>query len=351
MTPGVQKSAFGTLPDGTAVDLYTLTNANGMVVKIMTYGATVTELWVPDRGGRLADVTLGFDDLQGYLGPNPYFGATIGRVANRIARGRFTLGGRHYTLATNNGPNSLHGGNRGFDKVVWHGQPQESSTTPAVKFTYTSPDGEEGYPGNLNVAVVFTLTDQNELGIEYTAQTDQPTPVNLTNHTYFNLCGAEKGDILGHELMLAADRYTPVDETLIPTGEIRSVHGGPMDFTRPATIGSRIAQLAGDPGGYDHNYVLNSGGGSLALAARVYEPVSGRMMEMYTTEPGVQFYSGNFLDGTIRGKRGVVYGKHHGFCLEAQHFPDSVNRPDFPSVILEPGQTYSQTTIYRFSTR
>jgi aldose 1-epimerase len=342
---------FGKTPDGTPVDLYVLTNAKGMTTKVTNYGAILTELDVPDRDGKFADVVLGFDDLKGYLGTHPYFGATVGRVANRIAKGKFTLKGKTYHLAVNNGPNALHGGKKGFDKVVWKAEPLRAADGAAVKFTYRSPDGEEGYPGNLTASVTYTLTDDNELKIDYRAMTDQATPVNLTNHSYFTLAGPASGDVLGHEVMLAADRYTPVDDTLIPTGEIKSVKGTPLDFTQSTRIGARIAQVKGDPGGYDHNFVLKKEGKELALAARVYEPRTGRVLEMFTTEPGVQFYTGNFLDGSIRGKGGVVYKKHQGFCLEAQHFPDSVNHASFPSVILEPGKTYTQTTVYKFSAK
>jgi aldose 1-epimerase len=348
---GIQKHEFGQIPDGTPVDLFVLTNAAGVKVKIMTYGGIVTELHVPDRDGKLVDVVLGYDDLKGYLEKNPYFGAIVGRVANRIAHGKFTLDGKEYTLAINNGPNALHGGRKGFDKKVWKAEPLSATNGPALRLTYTSPDGEEGYPGTLTTTVTYTLTDKNELRIDYTATTDQPTPVNLTNHSYFNLAGPASGDILGHELMLNAAEYTPVDDKLIPTGEIKPVSGTPLDFTVATAIGARIDLLKGEPGGYDHNFVLRGEGKSLALAARVHEPKTGRVMEMETTEPGVQFYSGNFLDGTITGKGGVVYRKHQGFCLEAQHFPDSVNHPNFPSIILRPGKTYTQTTVYRFSAK
>jgi aldose 1-epimerase len=348
---GVQKMTFGKTEDGTSIDLYTLTNKKGMTAKVMTYGAILTELDVPDKSGKTADVVLGFADLKGYLGGHPYFGSNVGRVANRIAKGKFTLDGKEYHLAINNKPNALHGGLKGFDKVVWKAEPLKSPDEAAVKFIYVSKDGEEGYPGNLTVTVTYTLTNDNQLKIDYTATTDKPTPVNLTNHSYFNLAGAQAGDILGHELMLVADQYTPVDETLIPTGEIKPVKGTPLDFTTPALIGARIEKLKGDPGGYDHNFVLNGEGKKLALAARVREPKSGRMMETWTTEPGVQFYSGNFLDGKKTGKGGVVYKKHWGFCLEAQHFPDSVNHPNFPSMILKPDETYKQTTIYKFSAK
>lgn len=347
----VIKQAFGKTPDGAAVELYTLTNTNGMTAKVMTYGAILTELDVPDRDGKLGDVVLGFDNLKDYLAGHPYFGATVGRVANRIAKGRFKLDGKEYKLATNNGPNALHGGVKGFDKVVWRGEPDSLPDGVAVKLTYLSRDGEEGYPGTLTATVVYTLRNDNSLLIEYEAKTDKATPVNLTNHTYFNLAGAKSGDILGHNVTLFADKYTPTDDTLIPTGEIKPVKDTPLDFTKPTRIGARIEQLKGDPGGYDHNFVLNKDGKELALAARVHEAKTGRTMEMLTTEPGVQFYTGNFLDGKQTGRGGVVYKKHGGFCLEAQHFPDSVNHADFPSMILQPGQTYRQTTIYKFSAK
>jgi aldose 1-epimerase len=341
---------FGKTPEGTPVELYVLKNGK-LTVKVMTYGAIVTEIDAPDRNGKLGDVVLGFDSLEGYLGTHPYFGATVGRVANRITKASFTLGGQEYTLAANDGPHSLHGGKKGFDKVVWKAEPTSQSNGPSVKLTYRSPDGEEGYPGNLSVSVTFTVTGSDELRIDYTATTDKPTPINLSNHSYFNLAGRTNESILGHQLMLATDHYTPVDETLIPTGEIAPVSGTPLDFTQPTDIGKRLGELKGEPKGYDHNFVLNSGGKALALAARVYEPKTGRLMEMYTTEPGVQFYSGNFLDGSNKGKDGIVYRKHHGFCLEAQHYPDSIHHPNFPSTILEPGKTYTQTTIYKFSAR
>ena len=347
----IEKKPFGKTPEGKDVDLYVLTNAKGMVAKVMTYGAILTELDVPDRDGKVGDVVLGFDDLKGYLGGHPFFGATVGRVANRIAKGKFTLDGKEYTLATNNGPNALHGGLKGFDKKLWQAEQVPAENGVAVKFTYRSPDGEEGYPGTLTASVTYTLTNDNELRLDYTATTDKATPVNLSNHSYFNLAGQGSGDVLGHELTLEAEKYTPVDETLIPTGKIESVQGKPLDFTTPHKIGERIKEMRGNPGGYDHNFVLNGGGKKLAPAARVVEPKSGRVMEMLTTEPGVQFYTGNFLDGSNKGKGGAVYNKHAGFCLEAQHFPDSVNHANFPPVILRPGQTYKQTTVYKFSTK
>jgi aldose 1-epimerase len=346
-TARVTTSAFGTTADGQAVQLFTLTNKNGVVAKITNYGALLTELHVPDKAGKLGDVVLGFDHLKGYLAGHPYFGATVGRVANRVGGAQFTLDGKTYKLAANNGPNALHGGVVGFDKVVWHAEPLVELT--AVKFTHRSPDGHEGYPGNLTTTVTYSLADTNELRIEYVATTDKLTPVNLTHHSYFNLAGS--GDILDHELMIAADQYTPVNDTLIPTGKLAPVADTPLDFTKPTKIGARIAELKGEPGGYDHNYVLRGGGKKLTLAAEVYEPKSGRVLKILTTEPGLQFYTGNFLDGKLTGKGGTVYKKHTGFCLEAQRFPDAVNQPSFGSVLLKPGATYSQTTIHQFSTK
>jgi aldose 1-epimerase len=344
MNSPVTLSSFGKLTDGRSVDCFTLTNANGLVAKIINYGTIITELHVPDRKGQLADIVLGFDQFEPYLKGHPYFGCTVGRVANRIAKGRFTLNGQTYTLAVNNGPNHLHGGLKGFDKVLWQAAPQAKA---AVQFSYSSPDGEEGYPGRLQVTVLMTLTDANELRLDYSAVTDKPTPVNLSNHSYFNLAGS--GDVLGHEIMIAADNFTPPDPTLIPTGEIKPVQGTPLDFRKPAALGARISQIGGDPPGFDHNYVINGGGKTLAQAARVSEPKSGRVMEVRTTEPGVQLYTGNYLDGSLVGKRGAVYRRHSGLCLETQHFPDSVNQPKFPSVILQPGQVYRQTTVHQFS--
>ncbi len=349
MQATIEKAPFGQLPDGTPVELYTLKNAQGVTMKVMTYGALITELHTPDRNGQFGDIVLGFDNLDAYLKGHPYFGAVVGRYANRIAKGRFTLEGRPYTLATNNYPNALHGGIKGFDKVVWAAEPVTVPNGVAVRFSYTSPDGEEGYPGNLTVKVTYTLTDNNELVMDYEARTDKATVVNLTNHSYFNLAG--EGDILGHELMLNAANYTPVDDTLIPTGVIAPVKGTVMDFSVAKPIGKDLKQLTNDPQGYDHNYVLNRAGKGLALCARVYEPKTGRAMEILTTQPGVQFYSGNFLDGTLTGKQGNTYQKHDGFCLETQHYPDSPNQHSFPSVVLRPNQTYQHSTVHKFSAR
>ncbi|HEY8668204.1 MAG TPA: aldose epimerase family protein [Tepidisphaeraceae bacterium] len=337
----VTQSSFGSTKDGAAVALFTLTSPAGLTAKITNYGGILTELHAPDKAGNLADIVLGFDKLEQYLARHPFFGATVGRFANRIARGKFTLDGKEYTLPINNGPNSLHGGNRGFDKVVW----QAETLANGVKFNYLSRDGEEGFPGNLSATVIFTL-EENDLTIDYTATADKPTPVNLTNHSYFNLAGAGNGQILGHEMMINADTFTPVDDTQIPTGKIEAVRDTPMDFTTPHRIGARIGQVKG---GYDHNYVLNGAAGKLALAAAARDPSSGRVFVTYTTQPGVQFYTANFLDGSIAGIGGV-YGKHAGFCPETQHFPDSVNHANFPSTILRPGQVYHQTTVYRFTT-
>jgi len=345
---GVERTKFGILTDGTVVDMLTLKNSTGAVAKIITYGATLTELWVPDRAGKTADVVLGFDQLEGYVGTHAWIGATVGRVANRIAKGKFTLDGKQYSLEINNPPNSLHSGEKSLHRVVWKAEPVPTPHAASVRFSYLSPDGDEGFPGNLSIAVTYTLTDANELKLEYTAKTDKATPVNLTNHSYFNLGGAP--DVLADILYLNAATYTPFDATSIPTGEILPVKGTPLDFTNPTAIGAHIAEMKGDPGGYDNNFVLGDPG-KLKLAARVFDPGSGRQMEVWTTEPGIQFYTSNFLDGSIVGKRGVHYGKHSAFCLETQHYPDSVNHPDFPSVILEPSSTYRQETIYKFSTK
>jgi aldose 1-epimerase len=348
----VEKLPFGTA-DGKPVDLYVLTDEHGMVAKVMTYGATLTELDVPDRNGKRDDVVLGFDSLDGYLGKEPYFGAVVGRVGNRIAKGRFTLDGKTYQLATNNGANHLHGGVKGFDKVVWDAAIVQGPGGSWVRFTYQSRDGEEGYPGNCVVTVRYGIRN-SALWLRYKVTTDKDTPVNVTNHSYFNLGGAENGDILGHVLTLYADRYTPVDSGLIPTGELRAVAGTPMDFRQPTRIGEHLREVGGDPAGFDHNYVLSPGDGPIPGAvhvATVYEPKSGRLMDAWSTEPGVQFYSGNFLDGTITGKKGVVYRQYWGLALETQHFPDSVNHPNFPTYVLRAGETYRSSTVYQFSTR
>lgn len=345
-TMEIKKEEFGQTPAGRKVERYTLNNARGMIVKIITFGGIVTELWVPDRLGQSADVVLGFAELKDYLAGHPYFGALIGRYGNRIAKGKFVLNKKTYTLAGNNNGNHLHGGNIGFDKVIWEAAEVRTAEGIGVKLRYLSQDGEEGYPGDLQVSVIYLLTKANELKIDYRATTDKPTPVNLTHHSYFNLAGAGKGDILGHEAMIAANAYTVVDAFLIPTGEIKKVAGTPFDFRKPKKITAEIAQV---DGGYDHNFVLKRHRSGLTLAADFYEPLSGREMQVFTTEPGVQFYTGNFLDGTIKGKGGLVYLKHGGFCLEAQHFPDSPNHRAFPDTILKPGQIYRQQTVYRFS--
>ncbi len=343
----VTKSPFGKLPDGRQVDLYTCTNAQGMVVQVMNFGTIVVQVRTPDKAGRLANINLGFDKLDGYLGGHPYFGSTVGRYANRIAKGHFTLDGKRYDLATNNGPNHLHGGKIGFNRVPWDAKPVQTDQSVGVQFTYTSKDGEEGYPGTLKAVVTYSLTNQNEMRIDYVATTNKPTPVNLTNHCYWNLGGAGSGTILNHVLTLAADQYLPVDSTLIPTGELAPVRNTPFDFTTPHTIGSRIDKVVGDPPGYDHCFVLRGQDGTLALAAKVEDPKSGRIMKVYTTQPGIQFYTGNFLSG---GPSDAGNKQHEAFCLETQHFPDSPNQPRFPSVILRPGQTYRQTTVMQFST-
>jgi len=349
---GIEKSSFGALPDGRAVELYTLRNAQGMEIKITNYGGTIVTWTAPDRSGQYADVVLGCDSLSGYLKGVPYFGALIGRYGNRIAKGKFSLDGAAYTLATNNIGNSLHGGMQGFDKVLWTATPV-TGDEPALKLTYLSKDGEEGYPGNLNVEVTYTLQKDNALQIDYQATTDKKTVVNLTNHTYFNLANAGKSDILSHALQLNAPAYLPVDSTLIPTGEQRPAAGTVFDFTKPMAIGARV----NDPkdqqikfgGGYDHCWVLADTSNSLKVAAMVTEPTTGRVLEVQTTEPAIQFYCGNFLDGTVRGKSGVAYPHRSGFCLETQHFPDSPNHPAFPTTVLKPGETYKSTTVYRFS--
>lgn len=350
----IKKQAFGTTKDGKAADLYTLTNANGVSADITNYGGIVVRLLVPDRDGKLADVVLGYDKLTDYIKATPYFGALVGRYGNRIAKGRFTLDGVEYKLATNNMGNALHGGLKGFDKVVWNAEPFQTADAVGLKLTYLSKDGEEGYPGNLNCTVRYSLTNDNELKIEYEATTDKATPVNLTNHSYWSLAGQGSRNILDHELMLNADRFVPVDSTLIPRGKLEPVKGTPMDFTSPTAIGARVNQdfeqlKLGK--GYDHCWVLNKNDADMSLAAKVYEPTTGRVMEVLTTEPAVQFYCGNFLDGSNVGKGGKVYKHRYGFCLETEHYPDSPNKPQFPSTILKPGETYKTTTIYKFTAR
>jgi aldose 1-epimerase len=337
------------MPDGTGVDVYTLRDASGLEVRAITYGGIITSLKTPDRTGAFGDIVLGFNSLDGYLKRHPYFGAIVGRYGNRIGGARFSLDDANYTLAANNGPHHLHGGVRGFDAYVWTAQPV--SWRNAIVFSRTSPDGEEGYPGALSVQVTYELTDRNELVVEYLATTDKATPVNLTQHSYFNLAGEGSGDVLGHVLAVDADQYTPIDATLIPTGEIAPVEGTPLDFRTPTAIGARInadnEQLRRSRG-YDHNFVLRRQGGGLAHAARVLEPGTGRTLDISTTEPGIQFYSGNFLDGSITGKAGHTYAHRTGFCLETQHFPDSPNHASFPSTILRPGARYQSTTVFRF---
>jgi aldose 1-epimerase len=347
----ISRAPFGNMPDGSAVEVFTLTNAHGVEVRAINYGGIIVSLRVPDRNGRLDDVVLGYDSLEGYLRTTPYFGAIIGRYGNRIAGGRFVLDGVTYRLAANNGPNSLHGGIKGFDKVIWEANPFRGDSGVGVTFSYSSADGEEGYPGRLRVQVKYTLTGRDELIVDYDATTEKATPVNLTQHSYFNLAGDGRRDILDHELWINADGFTPVDSTLIPTGEIRPVTGTPFDFRTPTAIGARIAQ--DDPqlkagGGYDHNFVLRREGAGLGHAARVVEPTTGRTLDIYTTEPGLQFYSGNFLDGSITGKAGHVYQHRFGFCLETQHYPDSPNRQQFPSTILRPGDEYRSRTVFAF---
>jgi aldose 1-epimerase len=360
-TSTVERESFGALPDGRAVDQYVLTNKNGMAVKAITYGGIITSIRVPDTSGTFENVVLGFDELARYLSDeyreaSPYFGAIIGRYANRIEDGRFTLDGQAYKLATNNGPNHLHGGDEGFNRRLWKAEPFENDSARGVVFTYTSPDGEEGYPGRLDTEVTYTLTDDNELVFGYRATTTEATPVNLTQHSYFNLSGQSEGTILDHRLMINADAFTFVNENLVPTGELQPVKGTPFDFTMATPIGARINQVNQQlqyAGGYDHNFVLNredAGAGSLVRAARVYDPESGRHLTVRTTEPGLQFYSGNFLDGRLEGPNGP-YEHRSGLALETQHFPNSPNEENFPSTILRPGETYRSRTVYEFSTR
>jgi aldose 1-epimerase len=348
-TAGITKKAYGKMPDGTQVDEYTLTNDSGAFLKVITLGGILTELHVPDREGKLGDVCLGCSNLEEYLEGHPYFGSIVGRVGNRIAKGKFTLDGKEYTLATNNGPNHLHGGKVGFDKVVW----RAAIAGKHLVLAYKSKDGEEGYPGNLEVTVVYSWEEESKLNnswrIEYKAICDKATPVNLTQHCYFNLAGHAAGSILDHVLTINADKYTPTDDTLIPTGKLESVKDTPFDFTEPMSIGKRIKDIKADPQGYDLNYVLKGEVGKFRSAAEVKDPETGRVMRVATTEPGVQFYTGNFLDGKQKGKGGVKYKQYGGFCLETQHYPDSINQKDFPSVVLEPGKTYTQTTTYSFT--
>jgi aldose 1-epimerase len=348
----VTRAAFGSLPDGTAVESFTFTNPSGASVTAINYGGILTSIRVPDRSGSLDDVVLGYDALDGYLKDNSKYGAIVGRYANRIGGARFPLDGRTYELAANNGPNSLHGGRKGFDKAVWKAEPFEREGAAGVTFTHTSPDGDEGFPGALSVSVTYTFNAKNELAIDYEATTDKATVVNLTNHSYFNLGGDGSGDVLGHRLTVNADRYTPVDENLIPTGELAGVAGTPLDFRTATAIGERIA----DPGlkpatGYDHNYVVNRADASAVLAARVDDPKSGRSLEVFTTEPGVQLYTANHLDGSKAARAGHVYGRYGAFCLETQHYPDSPNKPAFPTTTLRPGETFRSRTVYAFGVR
>jgi aldose 1-epimerase len=345
----VQKSSFGKLPDGTEIEQYTLTNGKGAVAKVISYGATLTELWIPDKAGKNADVVLGFDNLAQYAGDHPFFGATVGRYGNRIAKGKFSIDGKEFSLFLNNGPNSLHGGKVGFNRKIWKAEPVNVAHGAAVKFTYVSADGEEGYPGTLTVHVIYELADDNALKITYHASTDKATVVNLTNHSYFNLSGAGSGDILTEVLQLDADRYTPVDSTLIPTGELKSVEGTPFDFRKPTAIGARNSQIPGIAG-YDHNFVLNGEAGKLRKIGEVSDPASGRAMEIWTTEPGVQLYVSLGLNGSIKGIGGA-YPQFGALCLETQHFPDSPNHPTFPSTVVRPGKDYHSETVYKFSAK
>lgn len=351
MISTISKEAFGQLPDGQQADLYTLTNANGMTVNITNYGGIITKLTAPDKNGQWADVVLGFDSLAPYLSGHPFFGALVGRYGNRIAKGKFKLNGQEYSLAINNGPNALHGGTKGFDKVIWKATEIKQDSVVGLQLEYTSKDMEEGYPGNLTVKVVYTLDNENALTIDYTATTDKPTVVNLTNHSYFNLTGLKR-DILDHEVTIASDSIVPVDTTLIPTGKLRAVEGTPFDFRKATKVGAGIDKIEDEQikagGGYDHCWVLKRSGDGLEKFATVKDPESGRVMEVFTTEPGVQFYTGNFLDGKLTGK-GATYSKRFGLCLETEHYPDSPNQPQFPTTTLNPGETYKTTTKYKFS--
>lgn len=349
----INKEHWGRLESGEPIYLYTLRNENGIEARITHFGGRLVVLKSPDRNGKLDDIVLGFDNLDGYLGKNPYFGALVGRYANRIAHGQFSLDGKQYSLARNNGENSLHGGLKGFDKVAWTAHESSSNGSPALELTYLSADGEEGYPGNLRTTVRYTLTPENELRIAYEATTDKDTVLNLTNHSYFDLSGQASGRIVDCEVQINADRFTPVNAHLIPTGELRPVAGTPFDFRQPAVIGSRIDQDDEQikyGWGYDHNYVLNRTGGEISFAARTVDPQSGRVLEVWTTQPGMQFYTGNHLDGSVAGKNGVIYGFRSGVCFETQHFPDSPNQPEFPSTELKAGQHYQGVTLFRFST-
>jgi aldose 1-epimerase len=348
----ISKAPFGTTKEGTPVDIYTLRNARGVEARICNYGGIVVSMRVPDRSGNFDDVVLGFDNLDSYIKGSPYFGALVGRYGNRIAKGKFSLDGVAHTLAVNNGPNALHGGIKGFDKVVWQAKPIASSQGPGLELTYVSKDGEEGFPGTLTVTAVYTLTADNALRLDFTATTDKDTIVNLTHHSYFNLAG--KGDVLAYEVYINADGFTPVDSTLIPTGELKPVAGTPFDFRQPTAIGARINQSDEQlkfGNGYDHNWVMNKAPGQLEVIARVTEPTTGRVLEVLSTEPGMQFYTGNFLDGSLTGKGGRVYQFRNAFCMEPQHYPNSPNQPNFPSVVLKPGQVYKNTIMYRFSTK
>ena len=352
--PGFTLTPFGRTPDDKLVEVINLRNSAGIEARVLTYGGIILSLRTPDRTGALDDIVLGFDDLAPYFTKSPYFGCIIGRYGNRIAKGRFTLDGKPYTLAANNSPNHLHGGVKGWDKVVWAAAPFNNTDGVGVVLTYTSADGEEGYPGTVKASVKYTLNDQNQLTVDYEATTDKPTVINLTQHSYFNLAGTKANDILGHELLINANSYTPVDPTLIPTGQIAPVEGTPFDFRKATPIGARIKDANEQlkrGGGYDHNFVLVRNTPTLAHAARVVEPVTGRMLDIFTDEPGIQFYSGNFLDGTLTGKGGRTYGHRAGFCLETQHFPDSPNRPNFPSTVLRPGETYHSKTVFSFGTK
>jgi aldose 1-epimerase len=350
----LQRAPFGTMPDGTPIEIFTLTNSRGMEVRTIPYGAIIVSIRVPDRAGRFDDVVIGHDRLEGYLTASRFFGAVVGRFGNRIARGRFAVDGRTYELAVNNGPNHLHGGVKGFDKVVWQAEPFSTAAGSGVRYRYVSADGEEGYPGRLDARVTYALTERNHIVVEYSATTDKATPINLTQHSYFNLAGDGVRDVLDHVVEINADRYTPVDATKIPTGELAPVAGTPFDFRTPRRIGAHIADTHPQiviGGGYDHNFVLNRTGGELQWAARVFEPTTGRTLTVTTTEPGLQFNTANALDGTITGKSGHVYRARYGLCLETQHFPDSPNQPSFPSTMLGPGETFQSRTEFAFGVR